>query len=331
MSGQEGPLSLLAFMLPSAGWHLPNFMSPSQLYNKERIWAAMQPALGGRENERVGGGGREVGREGLVSSPASTSSETIPDTTLGGSCARAAADPSVPTSESERERESVSGKKFHNNGGSRDSGGGGSMDWGGGGSRVSETGVQGEFSCCFSGSVSLNLHACVTLVTLFPISFPSPCTRVCAASLLVPTLSHAVLFIFYFFPFLLLFLHTQPPFSSQHVFFTPSVLLASLLPTHNSAPVTPLSLSRSLPLAPPPPQPLLSLPLFSHLCPSLPSPALFVPLDPLHTRKPNIGCKSHWEAEVDMIYMPGAYPRILRDNLRVFRQRHWFYNAEDWQ
>ena len=57
MSGQEGPLSLLAFMLPSAGWHLPNFMSPSQLYNKERIWAAMQPALGGRENERVGGGG----------------------------------------------------------------------------------------------------------------------------------------------------------------------------------------------------------------------------------------------------------------------------------
>jgi hypothetical protein len=188
MSGQDDPLSFLAFVLPSAGWHLPNFMSPSQLYNKKRIWAAMHPALGGREKEGVGGGGREVGREGLVSSPASTSNETIPNTTLGGSCARAPADPAAPTSDSESERESLLGTNLHNNEESREGRGGGS--------RVSETGVQGEFSCCFSGSVSL-------------------------------------------------------------------------------------------------------------------------------------GCQCHWEA--DMHYKPGAYPRILRDNLRVFRNRHWFYNAEDWQ
>ena len=124
MSGQEDPLSWLAFMLPSAGWHLPNFMSPSQLNNKKRIWAAMHPALGGREKEGVGGGGREVGREGLVSFPASTSSETIPNTTPGGSCARAPADPAAPTSESESEKESLLGTNLHNNEESREGGGG---------------------------------------------------------------------------------------------------------------------------------------------------------------------------------------------------------------
>ena len=38
-------------------------------------------------------------------------------------------------------------------------------------------------------------------------------------------------------------------------------------------------------------------------------------------------CKYHWEADGPV----SRYPRILRDNLQVFRQRHWFYNAEDWQ
>ena len=41
----------------------------------------------------------------------------------------------------------------------------------------------------------------------------------------------------------------------------------------------------------------------------------------------NCQLKSHWEADGPA----STYPRILRDNLQVFRQRHWFYNAEDWQ